>query len=131
MGGCDLLRQLIKVGGVFAVGDFEFLRRMQRVERRAFLDGELVKRQVVGGIADCLFQLRRPGFRCLAGTGINQVEGKPREDFAGEPDRMQGLVHIVQPAEELQVAVVQRLHAQRNAVDARRAIAAKTLGLDG
>ena len=38
--------------------------------------------------------------------------------------------HIVQPPEEFQVGIVQRLHAERHAVDARGAIAAEPLGLD-
>ena len=40
------------------------------------------------------------------------------------------LVGRVQPAERFERGVVQRLHAERDAVDAGRAIAAKALGLD-
>ena len=85
---------------------------------------------MVGGMADRLFELRRPGLRRLAGPRIDQVEGQPREDFARQADGVQRLVDIVQPAEESQIGIVQRLHAERHAVDAGGAIAAKALGLD-
>src|SRR5690606_6875321 len=103
---------------------------LQHVEGRAFLYSELVERQVVGRMPDRLPQLARPGFDGLAGAGVDQVEGKPREGFARQPDRVQSLLDIMQSAEELEVGVVQRLYAQRNAVDAGVAITPKTGRLD-
>ena len=85
---------------------------------------------MVGGMADRLLELGRPAVERLAGAGIDQVEGKPRKDLARQADRRQRLFDIVQPAEQSQIGVVQRLHAERDAVDAGRAIAAEARGLD-
>lgn len=67
MRGGDLLRQRIEIGGVVVVGNGEFPGRMERVEWRAFLDGQLVERQMVGGVADRPLEFGLPRFRGLAG----------------------------------------------------------------
>ena len=66
----------------------------------------------------------------LAGTGVDQVERGAIEDRDRGLERGQRLLAIVQAAEHAQVGIVQRLHAERNPVDAGRAIAAEATRLD-
>ena len=94
------------------------------------LDGELVEREVVGGERERRRQLGRPGLRRLARARVDQVEGEAREGRARDLDRPERLLDIVQPAEEAKVRVVQRLDAERDAVDAGGAVAAEALRLD-
>ena len=84
---------------------------------------------MVGGHADRRFELRAPGPRRLRRARIDQVEGEAREGFPRELDRAPRLGDAVDAAERLQRRIVERLHAERKAVDARRAIAAKALRL--
>ena len=126
-----LLRHLIEVGGEVGVGHRELPRRVQRVEGRAFLDGQLVERQMVGGVADRLFELGRPGLERLAGPRIDQVEGQARKDLARQSDRLSAPPStLCSRPRNCRSAIVQRLHAERDAVDAGGAVAAEALGLD-
>jgi hypothetical protein len=99
-------------------------------KRRPVLDGELVERQVVGGEPERHPEFARPVVRGLPGAGVDQIEGQPREGGARHLDRRAGGRHVVQPAEEAEVRVVQRLDAERDAVDARRAVATEARRLD-
>ena len=47
---------------------------VQAVEGRAFLDRQLVERQVIDGIGDGLLQLLLPSLDGLVRAGINEVE---------------------------------------------------------
>ena len=62
--------------GVQALDDAQLkaLGRMQRGERRAVLDGELVEREMFGGLADGACELGAPVLLALAGARIDQVE---------------------------------------------------------
>ena len=73
-----------------------------------------------------------PGLRRLAGPGIDQVEGIGAERCrARAPIAVQRLRRrLCSRPRKLQIRVVQRLHAERDAVDAGRAVAAEALGLD-
>jgi len=64
------------------------------------------------------------------GPRINQIEARARENLRGQRHRAPRFVRVVQTAERFQRPVVQRLHADRNAVDAGRAVIAKAFLLD-
>ena len=111
-------------------GVFELAGAVEGGEGRAVLDGELVEREMIGGERQRLAELRRPGLRRLAGAGIDQVEGEAREGRARHLDRRARGGDVMKAAEEAEVVVVERLDAERDAVDAGGAVAAETLGLD-
>src|SRR3981189_1850143 len=98
---------------------------MQRREGRLRLDGELVEREMLGRLRDGAGELGAPGRDRLAWTRIDQIEGIALENPARDRDRVERLAHRVEPAELLEYRVVERLHAERDPVDARRPIAAK------
>ena len=47
-----LLGQAIKLARLLAVGDAQRAGRMKRGERCALLDGELIQREVIGGVVE-------------------------------------------------------------------------------
>ena len=79
--------------------------------------------------AERRLQLRAPVFHALARPGIDQIEGIALEDVRGDVSAASASARV-QAAERLQSGVVERLHADRDAVDARGAIVAKTRRLD-
>ena len=85
---------------------------------------------MVGREADSLLQLASPGVRRLARPGVDQVEGEAGKGRPRDLDRPERLGHVVQPAEEFEVAIIERLDPERDAVDACRAVAPEPLGLD-
>src|SRR6478672_8942596 len=103
---------------------------MQRGKRRVGLDGQLIKRQMLGGFRDGALELGRPGLRRLARPRVDQVEGIALERGACDRDGGERLLRGVRAPEFLQLRVVERLYAERDAVDAGRAIAGKARGLD-
>ncbi len=117
----DLVERQRRVG----VGHGEPPRRMQLGERRLRLDGQLVQRQVPAGQSKRLAKLAAPGLGGLAGAGIDQIEAEALECFTCNSYPRLRLGGGVQPAQCLQLAVVERLHAERHAVDARRPVAAE------
>ena len=121
----DFLRHVVERAGDRLVRRFQFARRMQAEERRAFLDRELVERQMFGGFRNRELQFVGPHLRRLVGTGVDQVERVTIERAARDRDRIQRFARAVQSSERLQRGVVERLHAERDAVDAGCAIAAK------
>ena len=87
---------------------------------------------MVGGHAERRFELARARRdERLAGPRIDQVEGEPREDVAraSSTARRASATSWRRPS-ALQRGVVERLHAERDAVDAGGAIAAEALRLD-
>ena len=97
---------------------------------RAHLDGELVERQVPLGQPQRFGQLVLPILERLARAGIDQVEARAREDRLRQPHGGDGFVDRVAAAQFGQRAFAQRLHAERDAVDAGGAVAAEAVGLD-
>src|SRR6478672_9799799 len=77
-----------------------------------------------------LLELILPVGKQLLGTGIDQVEARAREDRLREAHGADGFVHRVPAAELGERPFAQRLHAQRDAIDAGSAIALEALGLD-
>ena len=116
--GTDLLRHIIQRARHRFVRRFQFARGMQAEERRALFDRQLIERQMLGRLRYREFQFVRPHLRRLAGAGIDQVERIAVEGSARDGDRVERLARGVQTSERLQRGVVQRLHAERNPVDA-------------
>ncbi len=79
--------------------------------------------------ADRGSELGLPGGKRLRRSRIDQVEGKPRKDASRKLNGVPRFGRIVDAPERLQRLVVERLHAEREAIDARRAIAAEALRL--
>ena len=111
------LRGLVEVGGEVRVGGREPAAPHRTVERRPRLDGQLVRRQVLGTQRRRLVQRPRPRRGGLAGEGVDQVERDPREGRDRGPDGAARGRGVVVAAEEGQARVVQRLHAQRQPAD--------------
>ena len=103
---------------------------MQRGEWRLLLDGELIERQMLGGFVDRAEKLGAPCGRRLARARVNQIERIALECGAGDLHGVERFLRGVQPPEFFQRRIVERLHAERDAIDAGRPIAAKARRLD-
>ena len=123
-------RQIVKFARRIAVGDHKLAGGLQRVKRRLRLDGQLIKREMLGGLRNRAAELSAPAIGCLAGTRVNQIEGIALEHRARDGDGRERFIGAVHAAEFLEHAIIERLHAERHAVDARRAIATKALGFN-
>src|SRR5207244_9223724 len=99
-------------------------------KRRVLLDGELIERKMLACLDHGACELGCPGLRRLARPCIDQTERIAVEDRARERARSERLARRVQPPELFERAIVQRLHAERHAVAARRAKSAKARRLD-
>ena len=75
-------------------------------------------------------QLGLPGRGRLVRAGVDEVERETLEDRAGDRDRLHRLLGGVQAAERLEIGVVHRLDAERDAVDAGLLVAREAVGLD-
>ena len=126
----DFLRHVVERARHRLVRRLQFARRVQAEERRAFLDRELIERQMFGGFRNRELQFVGPHLRRLVGAGVDQVERVAVERGARDRDRIERLARAVQSSQRLQRGVVERLHAERDAVDAGCAIAAKPRCLD-
>ena len=108
----------------------ELARAMQPLEDRVGLDGELIEREMLARHLDCFGELGAPRPFGLAGPRVNQVERGARKNGLSGLHRRDRLCDAVATAESLQVGVVERLHADREPVDAGGAVAAKAARLD-
>ena len=91
---------------------------MERRKRGVLLDGELIKGQMLCGLGERAFELGRPRMRGLAGPRVDQIEGIALENGARQRDRSERLLRRVQPPERFQRRIIQRLHAERDTIDA-------------
>ena len=69
---------------------------MQRGERRAVLDGELIERQMFGGFRNRAREFGAPGFRRLVRPRVDQIEGIALEDLARDGDRIERFLRGMQ-----------------------------------
>ena len=130
MRGADLLGDVVQRARHRLVRRLQFAGGVKPEEWRALLDRELVERQMLGGFRDRALQLLRPHLRGLVGTGVDQVERIAVERAARDRDRIERFARGVQPSQRAQRRIVQRLHAERNPVDAGGAVAGKARRLD-
>ena len=126
----DLLGRVEQRAAELLVRRRQFAGAPQPLEDRVGLDGELVDRQMLAGHRHRLGQLGAPGRLALAGAGVDEVERSAREDRRRGLDRLDRFGDVVTAAERLEVGVVERLDADRQAVDAGGAIAAEAPRLD-
>ena len=97
----DLLRHVVERARERLVRRLELAGRVQAEERRAFLDRQLVEREMFGRFRDRELQLAGPASRRLVGAGVDQVERIALERAARDRDRGQRLARAMQPAEHL------------------------------
>ena len=128
--GADLLRRVVESARHVLVRRFEFAGRMERRERRLLLDGQLIKRKMLAGLGERPPELARPIARRLPRPRVDEIEGIAVEHAAGDADRVKRLARRMQAPELGQRRVVERLHAERYAIDAGGAVAAETRRLD-
>src|SRR5690606_36938976 len=102
------------------------------------LDGQLIRAEVAVGVLERAAELRRPAGRGLAGTAVDQIERVALEQARRQVDRGERLAGRALAAEKGERRVVERLHAERDAVDpgcAKRAealrLARGRVGLEG
>ncbi len=92
-------------------------------QRRVRRVGQDVAGQVVGSEGQGLCQVRLPGRDGLPGQAVDQVDPQVVESGpAGHRDRFAGLGGGVNPAQKPELAVVEGLHPQVDAIDARPAV---------
>ncbi len=82
---------------------------------------------MLGAERERFFKLACPRLGCVIGACIDEIEAAAREDMLRELDRVLRFVDAVQTAERLERGTIERLHADRNAIDAGCAIIAKAL----
>src|SRR5262249_51601715 len=99
------------------LGQREIATRDALLEHRAGLDGELIERDMACGEAERRLELRLPFRQRLLRPRIDKIEGEAVEGVARNLERAQGFRRIVLAPEEAERLVVQRLDAQRDAVD--------------
>jgi hypothetical protein len=102
MTGADLLGHIVERACDRFIGCFQFAGGVQAEKRRAFLDCELIERQMFGGLRDRELQLIGPHLGRLAGPGIDQVERIALEGTARDCNRLERLVRGVQPPQHFQ-----------------------------
>src|SRR5262245_15437487 len=103
--GADLLRGVIERTRHVLVWRDQLAGRMQRRERRVWLDGELIEREMLGGLRDGTRELAFPSPRHLARPRIDEVEGIALERLARDRDCIERLLRGVQAAERLELGI--------------------------
>ena len=130
VGGANLQGRVVKRAAEIVVGNDELARGMERGKRRVLLDGQLIEREMVAGFGQGAGELGRPILRVLARPGIDQVERVAIENAARDADRIERFARGVHAAKLGEHAIVERLDAERDAVDAGGAVAAEAGGFD-
>src|SRR5262249_3068259 len=82
--GANCLGEVIKVAREIVVGHDELASFVQAKEWRARLDGQLIKREMLGGLGNCVLESVRPVLVRLPGTRIDQVQRISLESGAGD-----------------------------------------------
>ena len=131
MAGGDILREAVEIGGLVVVRHDELAGGLQRVERRC------LPRSSAGKATDGRRRGRSPlparaPRRPASGRGAHRSGRRTDAGRCRAPGRSRRSASstLCSRPRDLQVAVVQRLHAERDAVDAGGAVAAEALGLD-
>ena len=77
-----------------------FAGGMQAEERRAFLDGQLIQRQMFGGFRDGELELAGPHLRRLVRSCINQIERVAIERAARDGDGIERFARAMQASSD-------------------------------
>ena len=126
----QLLRDEVKFARACAIWDAQAARRMARGKRRAGLDGQLIEREMVLRVSEGAGELLAPGADALPLAAIDQVEGDAVESALGDGECGKRLLSTMHAAERFEVRIIERLHAERDPVDAGQAVAGEALRLD-
>ena len=129
-GGEGVLRRLVKRALRLFIRQAEIAARESARESSACLDGELIEREMIARHRQRGIELVAPRCERLPRPRIDQIEREAREEPRRERDRVPRLTRIVAAAEEFQRRIVERLHAERDAVNAGSAQLGKARGLD-
>ena len=125
-----LLGRLVKGCRGVIRGHGEIAARVRLGERSLRLDGELVEREMCAGIVKRARKLVTPGAERLPGPRIDEIEARAREMPGGEGDRGKRFGSCMAAAEEGKRSVVERLHAEGNAIDPGRGVGREAGSLD-
>ena len=112
-----LLGRLEQLGGPGRARHDQLAAPRGGVKGGPFLDGQLIDREMLRVPRQDLVELVPPGAPVLAGPGVDQVAGDPGKALAGQRQGGQRLGRVVAPPQEAQGVVVERLDAEREAVD--------------
>ncbi len=123
--GADLLGEVVKIAREVLVRHRQFAGPMQAKERRVGFNRQLIKRKMLGCFRDCALELLSPGVGALPRPGIYEIERISWKNRARDRDGVKCFLRVVQAPKLRESGVVERLHAQRNAIDARCAKAAE------
>ncbi len=130
MRGAHFLRGVVERARGIIVRSNQLARGMKRGERRLCFDGQLIERKMFGGFGKRPRQFLGPLLRCLLRPRVNEIERIAFEHAARDRHRIQRLARRMQAPERAKRMIVKRLHAERHAVDAGSAVAAKARGFD-
>ena len=106
------LGKLIELRPQLGVGYLQLARVVEREERRAFLDGQLIQGEMVGSERDRPLQLGLPSVHGLIRTRVDEIERQSRKRLARHVDCLERGIDIMQPSQQLQIPVMQGLDPQ-------------------
>ncbi len=122
----QLLRGFVKSRRQIVVGNAKLAVLVEQREGRLRLDGELIEREMIGAEGERLFQFGAPLRVALTRPRIDQIQRDAIEIPHRQIERRFRFFGIVQPPQEFQIGIVQRLHPQRQAIDAGGAVIGKS-----
>ena len=102
--GAGRLREIVEIARGVVVGNDELAGLVQAEERRARLDGELIKREMLGRFRDGALEFGGPGGGRLARARVDEIERVTLEIRARDRDRVERFLRGVQAAEFFQRA---------------------------
>ena len=114
----DTLGEVIEVARHVVVRHDKLARLVQAKKWRVRLDGQLVKREMFGRLGNRALEFMRPVLGGLARSSLDKVERVTVENGTGDRNGIERFLRRVEPAKFLQGCIVERLHPERNAVDA-------------
>ena len=85
---------------------------------------------MAGAKADCTGEFRLPRRRCLVGASVDQVDIDAREFGLRNVERGNAFLDRMRAAQKGEGVIIQRLQAQRHAVDTYRRQIGKARGFD-
>ncbi len=101
------------------------------MELRVGLEREVIGRDVRRAERDRLAHVGERQRRRLLGKGVHEVGVHLREGLERAGERAARLVRAVHASDRLEACVVEALHAERQAIDSRLAVAAEARRLEG
>ena len=107
------------------IGQRQFAGVIKPLKGCLRLDRQLVERQMIAGNRQRLPEFRLPRRKCLIGPRIDEIERRALKCSLRNIDGTPRLGDRVNASERAQIVIAQGLHADRNTIDASRAISGK------